>query len=203
MSRLCMAAMGLFAVVIANVSPPAHAGQPWCRGALEAGRWVNVAPEGQEIAELKLVFDLCWPNTGTHDETQVIDNHGAPWVVHLHGVPWLVEAIGECGGPECSWGTASAIHIDRRRNGYVDSIYGRSWLSPIFTTFVRGDVMKYLYIQLSPNEKDILEVRVFTDYPDGEKPDHTENLRFRPIERLLDYGSGGFPTTMPSTRIKS
>ncbi len=162
-------------------APPADALS--CSWPTEAGEWENISPGNPEIARLKLILpgDFCvWP-------WQLKEPIGGPG--------WYLEASGACAlFFECSWGRTRAVHLDERRSGYVDSIYGRVWISPIFAAFDQGKSQKYLYVHTALDEPELLEVRVYTDYADGGPSDTVRQFRFRRVGKGL--GRPGRPGTL-------
>lgn len=166
-AKIILLSMALFSWMA-----PAYAGM--CEEPLELGEWVNSSPDTSDLVRLKLSQPFYCGGLGR--------GTGADGEEPFYGPYWYVEAFGKCSGRECRWGRVGAAVLPNERYGYYDSYSGRAWLFPLFASFNVGEARSYLYIHASPREQGVLNVRVFTDYPDGGPPDLVEQLRFHRLD---------------------
>jgi len=161
----------MIALALVIWAPAAKAEQP-CVVPWELGEWVNISSDPIDIVRLKITEPyFCWRYPR--------DANGDP--VSYYGPRWYVEVTGTCNYAECAWGRAAATMLDSRRYGEIETYMGTATLTPWFASFDRKESRKYLYINLSPEEEGILNVRVYTDYPDGSRRGSEEHLRFRKV----------------------
>ncbi len=176
------------AVLGTSVAPPADA---YCSPVQEEGRWGNLSEDSTEITEIQISYsNSC---TAPHGKWERYD-----------GPAWYVAVTGKCGDEPCEWGRTGAEQTNRKPHylpletpeGMPAPKQTREiGVYPIFAPFNRRGTQKFLFISMSPegfagradSEKDLLAVRLYTDYPEPGPPDTVEELKFRRLSLPQEY----------------
>ncbi len=153
--------------VLAATAPALRAQAIRCAPPPELGQWEIISPGNTNITRLTITLEgpFCqWP-----------------WQEdRYYGPRRYVEPVGRCAlFFECSWGSMGAGIAYRPPYGTERPGDREGRPASIFAAFDRGFARIYLYIDMSVEEKGLLSVLVYTDFPDGGPPDTVEQLKFR------------------------